>query len=364
MSLAAGIIGLPNVGKSTIFNALSNGTAQSANYPFCTIDPNHGIVAVPDERLARITALIPTDKVVPAFLELVDIAGLVKGASKGEGLGNQFLGHIKNVNAVLHVVRCFNDDDIVHVEGSIGPERDISIIETELMLADLSTVERGVTRVEKVAKSGDKEAVIKLDIFKKVQDALSQGIPVRKVITDPAEVKIIHELHLLTAKPVLYVANVDENGMAEDNDAVKTIRKIAEEEGAGCIKICGKLESEIAMLAEEERTAFLTELGYEEPGLAVLTRAAYSLLGLETYFTAGKTENRAWTIPKGCKAPQAAGVIHSDFEKGFIRADVYTLEDLEAYKSEAALRAAGKIRSEGRDYVVQDGDIMFFKFNV
>ena len=269
MSLAAGIIGLPNVGKSTIFNALSNGTAQSANYPFCTIDPNHGIVAVPDERLARITALIPTDKVVPAFLELVDIAGLVKGASKGEGLGNQFLGHIKDVNAVLHVVRCFNDDDIVHVEGSIDPARDISIIETELMLADLSTVERGVTRVEKVAKSGDKEAIIKLEVFKKVQDALSQGISVRKVITDPAEIKIIHELHLLTSKPVLYVANVDENGMTEDNDAVKKVRKIAEEEGAGCIKICGKLESEIAMLAEEERIAFLTELGYEEPGLAV-----------------------------------------------------------------------------------------------
>lgn len=364
MSLAAGIIGLPNVGKSTIFNALSNGNAQSANYPFCTIDPNHGIVAVPDERLARITALIPTDKVVPAFLELVDIAGLVKGASKGEGLGNQFLGHIKDVNAVLHVVRCFDDDDIVHVEGSIDPARDISIIETELMLADLSTVERGVTRVEKAAKSGDKEAIIKLEVFKKVQNALSQGISVRKVITDPAEVKIIHELHLLTSKPVLYVANVDENGMTEDNDAVKMVHKIAEDEGAGCIKICGKLESEIAMLAEEERIAFLTELGYDEPGLAVLTRAAYSLLGLETYFTAGKTENRAWTITKGSKAPQAAGVIHTDFEKGFIRADVYTLSDLEIYKSEVALRAAGKIRSEGRDYVVQDGDIMFFKFNV
>ncbi len=364
MSLAAGIIGLPNVGKSTIFNALSNGSAQSANYPFCTIDPNHGIVAVPDERLARITALIPTDKVVPAFLELVDIAGLVKGASKGEGLGNQFLGHIKDVNAVLHVVRCFSDDDIVHVEGSIDPARDISIIETELMLADLSTVERGITRIEKVVKSGDKESLIKLEIFKKVQNALSQGISVRKIITDPAEVKIIHELHLLTSKPVLYVVNVDEDGMIEDNDAVKTVSKIAEEEGAGCIKICGKLESEIAMLAEEERIAFLTELGYEEPGLAVLTRAAYSLLGLETYFTAGKTENRAWTITNGCKAPQAAGVIHTDFEKGFIRADVYTVSDLETHKSEAALRAAGKIRSEGRDYTVQDGDIMFFKFNV
>lgn len=364
MSLAVGIIGLPNVGKSTIFNALSNGKAAAENYPFCTIDPNHGIVAVPDNRLNRITALIPTKKIVPAFMELVDIAGLVKGASKGDGLGNQFLGHIKDVNAVVHVVRCFENDDIVHVEGSIDPQRDISIIDTELMLTDLSTVERGLSRTEKAAKSGDKEAAAKLVVFKKVADALGKGIPVRKALTDPAELKLITELHLLTSKPVLYVANVDDNAVLEDNDAVKKVRAIAAAENAGCVKLCGKLESELADLGDDDKAEFLKDLGLDEPGLAVLTREAYKLLGLETYFTAGETENRAWTIHKGFKAPEAAGVIHTDFEKGFIKADVYSLEDLETYKSEVALRAAGKIRSEGRDYVVQDGDIMFFKFNV
>lgn len=364
MSLAVGIIGLPNVGKSTIFNALSNGKAAAENYPFCTIDPNHGIVAVPDQRLSRITSLIPTQKVVPAFMELVDIAGLVKGASKGDGLGNQFLGHIKDVNAVVHVVRCFQNDDIVHVEGSLDPERDISIIDTELMLTDLGTVERGVSRTEKVAKSGDKEAIQKLAIFKKAMDALSQGIPVRKAFSDPSEAKALHELHLLTAKPVLYVANVDDNTLTEDNNAVKKVRAIAQTEGAGCVKICGKIEEELAALTDEDKNMFLADLGLSEPGLAVLTRAAYALLGLETFFTAGETENRAWTIRKGSKAPEAAGVIHSDFEKGFIKADVYTLADLETFKSEVVLRANGKIRSEGRDYVVQDGDIMFFKFNV
>ncbi len=364
MSLAVGIIGLPNVGKSTIFNALSNGKAAAENYPFCTIDPNHGIVAVPDARLNRITALIPTKKVVPTFLELVDIAGLVKGASKGDGLGNQFLGHIKDVNAVVHVVRCFENEDIVHVEGSIDPERDISIIDTELMLTDLGTVERGISRTEKMAKSGDKEAILRLSIFKKAQEALSKGTPIRKAIQDAAELKLISELHLLTSKPVLYVANVDDDAIQNDNEAVKKVRKIAAEENAGCIKICGKLEEELVALSEEDKNAFLSDLGLEEPGLAVLTRAAYSLLGLETFFTAGESENRAWTIKKGFKAPEAAGVIHSDFEKGFIKADVYSIEELETYKSEVALRANGKIRSEGREYVVQDGDIMFFKFNV
>jgi len=364
MSLAVGIIGLPNVGKSTIFNALSNGKAAAENYPFCTIDPNHGIVAVPDERLNRITAMIPTKKIIPAFMELVDIAGLVKGASKGDGLGNQFLGHIKDVNAVVHVVRCFENDDIVHVEGSIDPSRDISIIDTELMLTDLGTVERNISRTEKAAKSGDKESLAKLAVFKKVQESLSKGIPIRKSFTDPEELKMIAELHLLTSKPVLYVANVDDSSISEDNDAVKMVRKIAAEENAGCVKLCGKLESELADLSDDDKAEFLKDLGLEEPGLAILTKEAYKLLGLETYFTAGEPENRAWTIKKGFKAPEAAGVIHTDFEKGFIKADVYTLEDLETYKSEVALRAAGKIRSEGREYVVQDGDIMFFKFNV
>jgi GTP-binding protein YchF len=364
MGLSAGIVGLPNVGKSTLFNALCNGKAMVENYPFCTIDPNQGIVAVPDKRLLRIAELIPADKMIPAFLELVDIAGLVKGASKGEGLGNQFLGHIKDVDAIVHVVRCFQDDNITHVEGAVDPARDVSIIETELLIADSGTVERGVDRMKKASKGGDKEMKERLALFEKALDALSRGIALRKLELLPAERLILSELHLLTSKPVLYVANVDEDGIHKDNEFVKALRAIAAEEGAECIVISGKLEAEIADLPEAERPDFLSTLGLEQPGLDVLAERIYKLLGLETFFTAGGKENRAWTLHRGSTAPQAAGVIHSDFEKGFIKADVYQLADLEQYKTEVALRSAGKIRSEGRDYVVQDGDIMFFKFNV
>ena len=363
MGLTAGIAGLPNVGKSTIFNALCNGKAVVENYPFCTIGPNHGIIAVPDDRLSRITVYSPTQKVVPAFIELVDIAGLVKGASKGEGLGNQFLGHIKDVDAIVHVVRCFEDANVTHVEGSVDPLRDISIIETELMLADSDTVERGIDRLSKAAKSGDKEIKERLEIFEKAFEALSRAIPVRKLGLPPSEAIALSELHLLTSKPVLYVANVDEDGVAEDNLFVKSVMDYAAAEKSGFVKISGKIEAEISDLPEEQRPEFLATLGLSEPGLNVLARAIYELLGLETFFTVSPKENRAWTVHKGTIAPQAAGCIHSDFEKGFIKADVYRLDDLEHFKTEAAMRAAGKIRSEGKDYVVMDGDIIFFRFS-
>ncbi len=364
MGLSAGIVGLPNVGKSTLFNALTSAKAEVQNYPFTTIDPNNGIVAVPDERLNRITQLIPTAKVVPAFLELVDIAGLVKGASKGEGLGNQFLGHIKNVDAIVHVVRCFKDPNVIHVEGSVDPLRDIGLIDTELMFADLGTAERGLLRVSKAAKSGDKEAKEQLVVFEKVQDSLSRGVPVRQTITEPSQLQMLSQLNLLTAKPVLYIANVDEDNILADNEAVAAVRKHAALTNSEVVRISGKMESEIAALSPEERPEFLASVGLTQPGLAQLAQAIYKLLGLETFFTAGAEENRAWTIRKGITAPKAAGTIHTDFEKGFIKADVYTLGDLEQYKSEAAIRAAGKIRSEGKEYIVKDGDIMFYKFNV
>lgn len=363
MGLAAGIVGLPNVGKSTIFNALSNGKAAVENYPFCTIDPNHGIVAVPDQRLDKITALVPTKKVVPAFIELVDIAGLVKGASQGEGLGNQFLGHIKDVNAVIHVVRCFENDDIIHVEGSINPDRDVSTIETELMMADLTTVERACDRAAKAMRTGEKEAKIRLAAAEKAKDSLSRGLPLR-ISLEQADHAALYDLHLITAKPCLFVANVDEAGIGTDSGHVVALRELATRQKAECIKICGKIEAEISELPPEERDEFLHSLGMIEPGLALLTRAAYQLLGLETFFTAGPDENRAWTIRKGATAVEAAAEIHSDIAKGFIKADVYSLADLENFKTEVALRAAGKIRQEGREYVVADGDIMYFKFNV
>lgn len=364
MGISAGIIGMPNVGKSTIFNALCSGKAAVENYPFCTIDPNTGIVAIPDDRHNRITKILPTEKIVPAFLELVDIAGLVKGASKGEGLGNQFLGHIKNVNAIVHVVRCFDHDDITHVDGSIDPVRDVETINTELILKDLETVERGIERMEKVAKSGDREAKVSLVLFKNAHDELSKGNRIRSVFTDHHDLDGLYEQHLLTAKEVLYVANIDEDAITEDNDYTTALQNLAESEGAQYMKLCGKIESEIAELPPQDRTDFLDSLGLSESGLHVLAHTIYRLLGLQTFFTATPKESRAWNIKTGTHAVEAASTIHTDFAKGFIKAEVYTLKDLEEYRSEAALRAAGKIRQEGRDYVVHEGDIIFFKFNV
>lgn len=364
MGVSAGIVGLPNVGKSTIYNALCSGKAAAENYPFCTIEPNTGIVAIPDDRLNRICSILPTEKIVPAFLELVDIAGLVKGASEGEGLGNQFLGHIKNVNAIVHVVRCFENKDVAHVDGSIDPIRDVETVNTELILKDLETIERGIERVSKVAKSGDKDAKTKLSLFQNAKEELSKGIAIRASFTEENDLEGLYELHLLTAKNVLYVANVDEETFEQNNDQITALQKLAESEGAQYMKLCGKIEAEIAELPEGDRREFLESLGLSEPGLDVLAKKIYSLLGLQTFFTSTPKESRAWTLKVGTNAVSAAGIIHTDFEKGFIKAEVYTLDELEKYGSESALRAAGKIHQEGRDYIVHDGDIIFFKFNV
>ena len=363
--MEAGIVGLPNVGKSTLFNALTSSQgAQSANYPFCTIEPNEGIVNVPDERLQIIAPYFKPQKVIPAILKLVDIAGIVKGASVGEGLGNKFLSHIREVDAIIQVVRCFEDEDVTHVTGEIDPLADTEVIETELMLADMQTLENALTKAERTARSGDKDAKARVEIINRASQHLDTAQPLRKMDLNDAEAKIIAGYGLMTAKPILFVANVDEDDLTGTGPFVSELRAYAQTVGAGVVPVCAKLEAEIAELEEADRNEMLESVGLSEPALAALAREAYRTLGLQSYFTAGEKEVRAWTIPIGATAPEAAGVIHTDFEKGFIRVEVYSVDDLLAHKSEAAIRQAGKLRVEGKSYIMQDGDICHFLFNV
>lgn len=363
--MKAGIVGLPNVGKSTLFNCLSNAKAQSANFPFCTIEPNLGVVNVPDARLEKLEELVNPERVQPATVEIVDIAGLVKGASKGEGLGNQFLGNIRECNAIIHVLRCFDNDNIVHVDGNVNPIRDKETIDIELQLKDLETIEKRLDKVTRAAKSGDKLAQKELELLKRFQLALLQGISARAVEVNEEESELIKGFQLLTAKPILYVCNVDETSAVSGNKYVDMVKEAVKTENAEVIVLAVATEADIAELESyEERQMFLQDIGLSEPGASVLIRAAYKLLNLQTYFTAGVKEVRAWTIPVGATAPQAAGVIHSDFERGFIRAEVIAYQDFVTFGSETKVKEAGKMRVEGKEYIVKDGDVMHFRFNV
>ncbi len=364
MALSVGIVGLPNVGKSTVFNALTAGKAEAANYPFCTIDPNVGVVPVPDARLARITKFIPPQKIIPAIVEIVDIAGLVKGAAQGEGLGNKFLANIRETNAILMMVRCFDDPNVIHVSGSVDPMRDIDIIDLELALSDLDTAEKRLKKAQGLAKTGSKEGKADLALAEKIHAHLQAGKAARTLQLSDDDRKVMMGMGLLTSKPVLYCCNVGEGDLPNGNQWSDLVRERAKKEGAGVVILCGKVEAELAELPEADRGELLASYGLTEPALATLARECYRLLGLQSYFTAGEKEVRAWTIKQGATAPEAAGVIHTDVEKGFIRAQVYSLEDLEAHHSEAAIKAAGKMRMEGKEYVVRDGDIMHFLFNV